>query len=326
MTSHTEQSELIRCYIDGSATPQQRDALQQHLRADAAFRRLYTRYANLDAALGDGRLAAPSFARPASPSRQQSPFQWLSWRPLAAAAAGLVFGMFCTSVVFAYAKPKPTVVAAKPLPLADADFESTSPIPAHGIPAFAGVWSGDFSRIVGAENGITPKHGLRMLQILRSDNEQSPKHEHSYVGEVAQVIDLRPLRAALSGTEHWVDVSAHFNSIGMGRDGKCEFAVKAAAFQGDIADAPRLWDDHEASGSRSNRAVEADIDPRTWQRVSTALVLPANADFLLVEYAVVFKGTQREQRATEFPGHYIDQAEVRLNGSSRVWSETQTGD
>jgi hypothetical protein len=326
MIPRTEQSELIRCYIEGSVTAQQIDALQQHLRADPAFRRLFARYANLDAALGDGRLAAPSLARPASPSRQQSTFKWLSWRPLAAAAAGLVFGMFCTSVVFAYAKPKPPSAATKPLPLADADFESNSPIPALGIPAVAGVWSGDFSRIVGAEKGITPRHGLRMLQILRSDNESSPKHEYSYVGEVAQVIDLRPLRATLSGAEHWVDVSAYFNSIGMGRDGKCEFAVKAAAFQGDTADAPRLWDDHEASGSRSNRSVEADFDPRTWQRVATPLVLPANADFLVVECAVVFKGTQKEQRATEFPGHYIDQVEVRLNDPSRVWTETQTGD
>ena len=326
MTSHTEQIELIRRYIDGSVTPMQRDALQEHLRADPAVRRLFARYASLDAALGDGRLAAPSLARAASPARPQSNFKWLSWRPLAAAAAGLVFGMFCTSVVFAYAKPKSLVAVAKPLPLADADFESNSPIPALGIPASAGVWSGDFSRIVGAENGITPKHGLLMLRILRSDNEKSPKAERSYVGEVAQVIDLRPLRAALPGAEYWVDVSAHFNSIVMGRDGKCEFAVKAAAFQGDIADAPRLWADHEASGSRSNRAVEADSDPRTWQRVATALVLPANADFLVVECAVVFKGTQKEQGATEFPGHYVDQVEVRLNGSSRVWSETQTGD
>jgi hypothetical protein len=326
MTSKNQQSELIQCYIEGPVTQLQVNELQQQLRTDPAFRRLFARYANLDAALGDGRLAAPSVARPASPVRQQSTFKWLSWRPLAAAAAGLVFGMFCTSVVFAYAKPKPSFAGAKPLPLADADFESTSPIPARGIPDRAGVWSGDFSRLVGARNGITPKHGLRMLQILRSDNEESSEHEHSYVGEVAQVIDLRPLRAALSGAEHSVDVSAYFNSIGMGRDGKCEFAVKAAAFQGNIADAPRLWADHEASGSRSNRAVEADSDPRTWQRVATALVLPANADFLVVECAVVFKGTQKEQGATEFPGHYVDQVEVRLNGSSRVWSETQTGD
>ena len=326
MTPQTDQSNLILRYIEGSPRPEDRDALQERLRSDPAFRRLFARYANLDAALGDGRLAAPAVPQKTTSDRQVSAFNWLSWRPLAAAAAGLVFGMFCTSVVSAYARPRPPAGPTKLLPLADGGFESNANLPALGIPSGAGVWGGDFSRIVGAENGITPKQGVRMLRILRSDNERSRKNEHSYVGEVAQVIDLRPLRAAMQGAEQWVELSAQFNSIGMGREGKSEFAVKAAAFQGDIGDAPRLWEDHEASGSRSNRSVEADPDPRTWQRVATPLVVPANADFLVVECAVVFKSPTQEPGATEFPGHYVDQVEIRLNGSAKVWNGIQAGD
>ena len=326
MTSNTEPSELIRRYIDGTVTPREMSALQHALRQDPAFRRLFARYAGLDSALGDGRLAAAHPPRPASQPSTQSPFKWLSWRPLIAAAAGLVCGMFCTSVVSAYAKPKPPVSVTKPLPLADAGFESTPHVPALGIPATAGVWGGDFSRVSAAENGITPKQGRQMLRILRSDNELSTRAEHSYVGEVAQVIDLRSLRAALWEAEPLVEISAQFNAVAAPSRGRYEFAVKAAAFRGDIADAPRLWEDHDAGGSRSNLSVDADADPLTWQRVATPLVVPPDADFLVIECAVVFKGPEKAHGATEFPGHYVDQAEVRLSASPRGWTEPRNRD
>jgi hypothetical protein len=87
--------ELIRRCVDGDAAPEDIAALQIALRQDAALRRTYARYAHLDAALGDGRLAA---ARPAvaegtlGASRTQPSSRWLSWRPLAAAAALLAAG------------------------------------------------------------------------------------------------------------------------------------------------------------------------------------------------------------------------------------------
>lgn len=315
MNSGEDWREIVSRYINGSVTPQEMNVLQDRLRKDATFRCFFARYAGLDSALGDGRLAVASLRRNPSSSGQQSMLKWLSWRPLVAGAAGLAFGMFCTSVVFAYAKPKATALVARPLPLADGDFELSPLIPARGIPAQGGVWGGDFCRLVEAENGVKPKHGKKMLRILRSDNELSAKNERSYVGEVAQVIDLRPLRAALAGTEQLVEVSAQFNSIAISSGGKYEFAVKAAAFRGDLADAPRLWEDREAGGSRSNRSVEADSDAGTWQRVATPLVVPQDAEFLVIECAVVFKGSKMEDGAAEFPGHYVDQVEVFLKGS-----------
>ena len=156
-----------------------------------------------------------------------------------------------------------------------------------------------------------------MLRFLRSDNERSSKNERSYVGEVAQVIDLRPLRAEFLGEEQLVEVSAQFDSIATSPGAKYEFNVKAAAFRGDIADAPRLWEDHEASVSRSDHSVVADSDVATWQRVAVPLVVPSDADFLVIECAVVLRGLQSVQGAADFPGHYVDQVEVRLSGSSR---------
>ena len=252
--------------------------------------------------------------------------RWFQWRPIAAAAAGLVLGMFCTSVVFAYTQPKVPVVVTKGLTLADADFESGSQVPARGIPARAGAWGGDFSSVVMAENGITPKHGQRMLRILRADHELAAKNARSYVGSVAQVIDLRPLRAELVGGEQLVEVSAQFNAIPMPQGGLFDFNVKAAAFRGDITDAPRFWKDHESSVSRSARTVVADADAATWQRVALPMVVPMDADFLVIEAGVVFKGSQLEQSVAEFPGHYVDQVQVRLTRTTNPLTATNNAD
>jgi hypothetical protein len=320
---HPELTELIQTCLDGQPTDEQITRLNARLRSDAAARDLYLQLADTHSCLAvDESLwmgGSPLHAAHGQPAS----FKWLHWRPIAAAAAGLALGMFCTSVVFAYTQPKAPIVVAKGLPLTDADFESGMPAPARGIPSLAGAWSGDFSRVVMAENGITPKHGQRMLRILRADHELSSKNARSYVGSVAQVIDLRALRAEFSGSEPLVEVSAHFNAIPMPQRGSFEFNAKAAAFRGDIADAPRLWEDTEASVSRSDRTVGADTDVTTWQRVSMPLALPSDADFLVIEAAVVFKGPQSAQSVAEFPGHYVDQVEVRLSGSANAWAVAQ---
>ena len=75
------------------------------------------------------------------------------------------------------------------------------------------MWSGDFCRIVGAEQGIAPKQGKKMLRFLRSDNEQTETGAVTYVGEAAQVMDLRPFHAEIANGAAAVELSAWFQSI-----------------------------------------------------------------------------------------------------------------
>lgn len=323
---HQELSDVIQTCLDGQATDEQIEHLNAKLRSDAPARDLYLQMADthsclaVDESLWMDDIAPANLVKfPAGQGRER----WLNWRPLAAAAAGLVFGMLCTSVVYAYAQPKSAVFSSRSLPLADSDFEAGSQVAAQGIPARAGIWSGDFSRVVVAENGIPPVQGQHMLRILRSDNELSLKNEHSYVGSAAQVIDLRPLRAQTSNAEQLLEVSAHFNSVASSPDEKYEFAVKAGAYRGEIASAPRLWNNHEAGVSRSDRFVLADSDAATWQRVAVTLVLPPDADFLVIECAAVLEAPQPAQGAVQFPGHYVDHVEVRLTGSPKAWTARQ---
>jgi ferric-dicitrate binding protein FerR (iron transport regulator) len=91
--------ELIRRYIDGMATAEDHRALQEALRHDAALRRQFARYTNLDAALGSGRLAAAP-ATPVEPIAGRRTWTgWFSWRPLTAAAAAFALAFIVTQVV-----------------------------------------------------------------------------------------------------------------------------------------------------------------------------------------------------------------------------------
>lgn len=312
---------LICGHLHGTLTHEERHELEQRLLHSAADRERFWQEAETHAMLHEVLQTSLGDEMMPKASRARKVATWLSWRPIAAAAAaGLAIGMFCTSVLLAYTQPRSPVMVNKVLPVADGSFESGSQIPAQGIPSHAGGWSGDFSRVVMAEDGITPKQGRRMLRILRADHEMSSEGARSYVGSVAQVIDLRPLRADWSDREQLVEVSAQFNAIPLPQGGLYDFNVKAAAFRGDIAEAPTLWSDHEASVSRSARTVAADSGAATWQSVAVPLVVPLDADFLVIEAAVVFKGEQSAQSVAEFPGHYVDEVEVRLTGSAHAWA------
>jgi len=101
MNADYEKLELIRRYLDGMGTAEDHRALQGALRNDAALRRQFARYTNLDAALGSGRLAvAPTNVVVPFGSRGTST-GWFSWRPLTAAAAAFVLALIVTQVVHA---------------------------------------------------------------------------------------------------------------------------------------------------------------------------------------------------------------------------------
>ncbi len=88
MSPHQQNLELARHYVEGIATAEETRALEKVLRTDAAFRRQFLRYSNVDAALGSGRLSAA----PAKVINYPARFSCLPWRPLAAAAVLLFAG------------------------------------------------------------------------------------------------------------------------------------------------------------------------------------------------------------------------------------------
>ena len=233
---------------------------------------------------------------------------WLSWPIVATATAGIVLGILCTTVVFGYIA-QPT---SKTISLFEASFEDNPAPQATGVPTTTGLWGGDFAEIVGAQKGVTPRSGEKMWRFLRADNAQPTSARANYVGEAIRVIDLKPLRNAGLKPGSQIEVSAWFAQGQYTPEEHRHWVVKAAAFEGQLSDAPSLWAKwDQASTSLAKREVPATLTGR-WQWVSTTMVLPANADFLVFECGIVHRVPALLEGVAEFPAQYLDDLKVRL--------------
>lgn len=84
MNRKEHELELMRLYLEGLASEQETQELESLIVQDKSVRQCFLRYAHLDSALAGVRIPQ----QPVVASRRSV---WLSWRPLAAAAAFLLF-------------------------------------------------------------------------------------------------------------------------------------------------------------------------------------------------------------------------------------------
>ena len=304
---------LFSAALDETITPAERLELQRVLKEHPEARQLWFLYSDNECSFAERRPGRGEMDK--HPARVQRPGVWNRLlNPFTAMAAGLVIGLLSASMVFAYVSPRREPARTRLLPLADSSFEAGGPFLARGVPASSARWSGDYCQVVGAEQGVAPMHGDKMLRFLRSDSETTGAGKATYVGEAAQLIDLRPFRAELQQGDALVELSAWFQSVPLPGE-RYEFAVKAAAFHGELTDAPMLWEARDTHGSYAMRSAPATTK---WQQVSTTVSVPNDADFLVIECTVARKGARAKQGALEFAGHYVDGVQVRLQTRNRV--------
>jgi hypothetical protein len=340
MNNNRTNDELQRALtrlIEGEAEPQDDLLIAERLRSDPGLRTLIRQQLQLDALLSlEAEPTTAAFvesvaAQTVSPAEDADDFlqrvstallrsghearnglsfggTWLSWRPVTAAAAGLIFGMLCTSMVFGYIGTGPR----RTLPILDAGFEDMAAPQPLGVPRKFGQWSGDFAEIVGPQNGVTPHGGEKMWRFLRADNETTERSQRNYVGEAIYVIDLKPLRAAGAKSGTQIEISACFAQAQAAPSFRYHWNIKAAAFEGSVTEASTLWGNwNEASASLAKREELAHPNGQ-WQRVSVTMQLPTNAAFLVFECAVVQQHPAISEGVATFPAHYLDDVRVRL--------------
>ncbi len=276
----------------------------------------------LESALPEALRASPAlqFALQPSPSQRLHSMaanrwtQWFSWQPLTAAAAGIVFGILCTSIVFGYSTPRSV---QQILTLVNAGFEEPAPPLPDGIPLQFGVWSGDYSEAVGEQQGITPHEGKQMFRFLRSDSGDSfptlARHGNMY-----QLIDIKPWRDAIAGGTAVVDWYAWFNCIREQSNAPSQFEASMWAFTGETAFVRRNWEEklHQELAYSTWR-VNADEDPKTWQRITGSLIVPPDTDFLVVEIKAIAGNEKPVNGVITFPGHYADAVQMVLRTNGR---------
>ncbi|NBV85249.1 MAG: hypothetical protein EBS01_03045 [Verrucomicrobia bacterium] len=240
--------------------------------------------------------------------------RWMHWRLFTAAAAGIVLGMLCTSLVFGYSMPR---VVHQILSLANPGFEETVPPLPDGIPMSFGVWSGDYSETVGGQQGIVPREGKRMFRFLRSDSRDGfPSRAHH--GNIYQFIDIRQWREAIAVGTAVVDWSAWFNCIREQSGAPPQFEASLWAFAGEPSFVRKNWEERlHQELAYSTWRVTADEDPATWQRVAGSLIVPPETDFLVVELKVIAGKETPVNGVVSFAGHYADDVQMVLRTNAR---------
>jgi hypothetical protein len=221
-----------------------------------------------------------------------------------------VCGIFCTSVVFAYVGPS----LGKVLPLLQDSFESGPSPEVTGMPREIGKWSGDFTEIVGGQQGVKMATGQKMLRFLRADFEGKAKPEGSYISELYQLVDVRGYRREFGDGGAVVQLSAVFDAMVFPEGENFTASVSLYALDSEGTTALRDNSSDNLAGKSlamaCSNSTRLDRDPKTWQSASAELRLPANTDFLLLRLFVVH--TNPSPRRGTFGGHYLDDVRLTL--------------
>lgn len=309
----TNWHDLIQRYISGTITAAETEALEQQLKTDAALRDWYLDALNLDSALEASAesaqtalsLPVPFSQRALTPAGATST-RWFAWRPLTAAAAGLVIGLFSASMVFGFGVVRSL---ERVVSLFQESFESGPAPLVTGIPQDVNLWSGDFSKIVEKQEGVKPKDGTKMARVLRSDFEGKTSSKPSLQGDLMRVVDVRSFLREASGGEVVITLSALFNAAPFPEAEHYDGAVTLWALGPQFPREENLMDDALAHSVGLCRPL--DRDPATWQSTSTRLLLPPGTERVLLK--VSFTPVPASSKSLSplpdhvtFAGHFVD--------------------
>lgn len=307
---------LLDGYLAGTLSPADFASVQSLLRRDANARRALRDLATVETkleALAAGNpltqaLLAPAPIR-APQSVEDSRPTWLPRRPVSLAVAGMLVGLCCASAVWAMTLPSVLWSRGLPLPLVDGGFEGGDGPGDDGVPTRAGVWGGDFAERSRGHGGIVPREGAGMLRFLRAANRQTPEAASPVAAQMWQVVDVETVRDLVGRGPVTIEVAAHFNTAESAAAGTTGFGVSVSAFEGDEADAPAWHAQRSLALARAEKEELADGDPAAWQRIATQVVVPPEANLLLVEIRVMRKG--KTPSAAEFDCHFCDAVTLR---------------
>jgi hypothetical protein len=230
-----------------------------------------------------------------------------------AAALGLLLGAIGSSIGWAIAVPR-WVGAGKLCDIFRESFETTAAPVAQHIPKTPGIWSGDYTEIVGTQDGVSPFDGQRMLSFLRADYEGKVGGEHGFTSETFYLIDLRPHKQTLKESIAKVRIRAMFNQARQEPRDRYVGSIGMAAFTDRVLKRfPKMSDavlmNQSLVFTRNSRLLLDDM-PQSWQPLVEEARMPANADYLMVRIGVAHYTTRQQQ--VNFEGLFADDLRVMI--------------
>lgn len=299
---------LIQAHLDGQLTHEDLVRLNACLRNNPRARDLYLEMADAHSCLAvDEHLwavAENASPRPVSPADRP---RGLTWPPSMAAAAGIVLGMFCTSMLFAYVAPSFTRIKTIFVESFEAGAFQTIP----GIPREVGVWAGDEAESVGPTEEVRPLSGRGMLRFIQAThlNENSPR---SQWGDVYRIIDLASVSNA---PDLCARVSASFASGKNPETHTFSCTVQAILLDEELHELPQnmgLAELQQRSCATASRRLPLPETPGSWREVSIEVPLTRTTRYMVLHLAVDQNQPALAEGAVRFPHHYVDDVKISV--------------
>lgn len=223
------------------------------------------------------------------------------WRPWAAAAAGIVFGILSASMVWAYALPLGGRTLERAVALFTEGFEDANMPTRRGFPSEANRWTGDFSAPTASEDDVAPSEGSLMLRL-------NPVATRKF-GYAWHIVDLEDHPELAQGGTRRLEVSAAFNTPEPGRP--LRYQIRLAAFSQEPTEVRQIWNNEpvlfDTVLQHVGRNVLTKPDQRGWQTVQAALELPPGTRSVVISLAA-------GEADADHPlaHHYLDDVQARI--------------
>ena len=297
--------QAVRDTHDTSARAELNTLLRENADARSTMARLMVDEQALISRLRDDSIVALLEPAPKAETALRTSPRWFAWRPLTAAAAGLVIGLFSASMVFGFGVRS----LEKVVSLLQESFEGGPAPLVKGIPQDVNLWSGDYSEIVETYEGVKPKDGTKMARVLRSDFEGKASSKPSLQGDLMRVVDVRPFLREANGGEVVITLSALLNAAPFREAERYDGAVTLWALGPQFPTEDNLMDDALAHSVGLCRPL--DRDPATWQKASTRLLLPPGTEMVLLKASFRPMPASSESQSplpdhVTFAGHFVD--------------------
>jgi hypothetical protein len=302
-------SALVDGYLLGTIRNEDAVRLEQILAGNAVARSDFMRRSNLESAL---RSAAASFAAEPEPIPSAVRKEKIVWKaPLRWAAAILLLGALGSPLAWALTTAKLVATTSRVSSMMDGGFEKTIGLLPPGFPTRFGTWSGDPSETAAGPNAPRSE-GTRALRLISGFSEGSAVPVAARSCDVFQLVDLRPLRSALSSGESFLELSADFLDGRTEASPEIHFLCKICLFSGDPAQIQADWPTSLAQSLASSAEFLFTRGQNPgWRRLKTKTLLTKNADFALIHLAA---GCQPDRRKgpLELGRQFIDNVSLTL--------------
>ena len=289
-----ELDHLIHHCLEGCLSESEAARLSALLEQSAEARERYWATASVHGLLEDSLQQASLRVISGQETRAQNPVvRWFPWRPLTAAAAGIVFGILSASMVWAYAVPLAERLTHESFPALTDRLEEAARSPVRGFPRQANVWTGELF--------ASPDRGEGMIRLKPNAARR--------LGYVWRIIDLAEQDLPVSGKSCSLEVLASFAAPDLAPESR--YQIRLAAFSEAPAEVRAIWNNEpllfDSVLQHIGRNVHTAAGDTAWHEVRATLEIPPGTRSL-----VICLGAGHSDPARPTQGHYLDAVHARF--------------